>query len=198
MHIAQYPANKCEPSPPPLKRNFRSDLFILKQRSQWQTPCISSRRFECKKPFPIYVFRILRTELFNFSKNDFFAGYCTLIFFKLLSKILIIIGGKKHNLNKKNKCIRRKRCGNKKIWENWEKWENLGNLGKRGNLGKMGKMGKMGNLGKYREKVTEKFPVGSLSQRVGNPSSSSRTAEFDFTTRVAFLLFYSRNQNLLS
>ena len=33
----------------------------------------------------------------------------------------------------------------------------------------MGKMGKMGNLGKYREKVTEKFPVGSLSQRVGNP-----------------------------
>ena len=42
----------------------------------------------------------------------------------------------------------------------WEKWENLGNLGK---------MGKMGNLGKYREKVTEKFPLVHLAKESATP-----------------------------
>ena len=77
----------------------------------------------------------------------------------LLSKILILIGG--NTQFAKNRSIKEGKMGNKEIWEN---------LGKMGKMGNLGKTGNLGNLGKYREKVTEKFPVGSLGQRVGNPS----------------------------
>ena len=52
-------------------------------------------------------------------------------------------------------------------------------------MGNLGKMGKMGNLGKYREKVTEKVPVGSISQRVGDPSDTM-TEEVNATTSGHF------------
>ena len=69
--------------------------------------------------------------------------------------------------------------GNKKIWEEWEKWENLGKMGKFEKNGKIWEIQEKWAIpGKYREKITEKFPVGSLSQRVGNPSAATICSGF--------------------